>query len=381
MTPLNVKPIPDQEDRSGEVPCLGSVNEKPPCPSIDSSSRHEEGIDPPVLATREPEKPVWVDLLGPNRDQLEEVRQTLGFSPEVITHCLLPAHTPKVISINSALFLVTFLGAHAPQGLFALRALKICVAPGFLLTVRGRASTTFGLGRIRLPDLPNANNGRTGHLLRLILEGAVESYKTIGADLRERLSREAHRDPGQWQRERIWCQQMRRKGEQFVRFLRQQRVFLQEVARAGRTFLDPDDQTRLRWLAERVGVLARRVEEIIRTPHEEKSLMKQKLAVILTKAEKQTALIGRRCTFAHFTEVDLSGAVFREADLEGTRFTRDDLRGADFSRAKLLGTIFSFCDLHEADFTDASLEGANFRTSFGLPSAMLRYIRSHGGVV
>jgi hypothetical protein len=322
-----------------------------------------------------------VDLLGPNREQLEEVRQTLGFSPEVITHCLLPAHTPKVISIDSALFLVTFLGAHAPQELFALRALKICVAPGFLLTVRGRASTTLGLGRLRLPDVPNANNGRTGHLLRLILEGAVESYKTIGADLRERLPREARRDPGQWQRERIWCQQMRRKGKQFVRFLRQQRVFLQEVARAGRTFLDPDDQTRLRWLAERVGVLARRVEEIIRMPQEGKSLMEHKLKVILTETEKQTVLIGRRFMLAHFTKADLSRAVFREADLEGAKFVQTDLRGADFHKANLQGAVFSFCDLHEADFTDASLEGANFRTSFGLPSAMLRYIRSHGGVV
>jgi len=324
---------------------------------------------------------VWVDLRGPDQAQLEEVRQALGFSPEVITHCLRPAHTPKVIPIDSALFMVTFLGAPAPQGLFALRALKICVAPGFLLTVRSRSSTTLGVRRLRLPDLPNANNGRTGYLLRLILEGAVESYKTIGTDLRKHLPREAQRDLEQWQRERIWRQQMSRKGEQFVRFLRQQRMFLQEVERAGGMLFDANDRVRLRWLAERVGVLARRVEEIIRTPQEGKSLIEQKRTVILTETEKQTALIGRRFVLAHFARVDLSRAVFREADLEGTKFVETDLRGADFRRANLQGTVFSFCDLHEADLTDARLEGANFRTSFGLSSALWGYIRVHGGIV
>jgi len=312
---------------------------------------------------------------------LEEIRQALGFSPEVITHCLLPAHTSKVIPIDSVLFLVTFLGAHAPQGLFALHALKICVASGFLLTVRGRSSTTLGLQRLRLLDLPSASNSRTGHLLRLILEGAVQSYETISADLRERLPREAQRDSGQWHREHIWRQQIRRKGEQFVRFLYQQRTFLQEVERAGGMLFDADDRVRLQWLAGRMGVLARRVGEIVRTPQEGKSLMKQELTVILTEAEKQTALIGGCFALVHFTKVDLSRAVFREADLEGTKFVGTDLREADFRRANLQGTVFSFCDLRGADFIDASLARAKFRTSFGLSPAQRRYIRSHGGMV
>jgi hypothetical protein len=324
---------------------------------------------------------VWVDLLSPTRERLEAVRQTLGFSPEVITHCLLTAHTPKVIPIDSALFLVTFLGARAPQGLFALRALKICVAPGFLLTVRGRARTAPGVRQLRLSDVLNANRDRTGHLLRLILEGAVESYKTIAADLRERLPREAQREPGQGQSERSWCQQMRRKGEQFVRFLRQQRVFLQEVARAGSTLLDPDERTRVQWLAERVGVLARRVEELIRTPQDGQSLRTQDLKVILTEAEKQTVLIGRRFVSAHFRKIDLARAVFHEADLEGAKFVQTDLRGADFHKANLQGAVFSLCDLHGADFAGARLEGANFLTSFGLSPVMWGYIRSRGGVV
>ncbi len=337
--------------------------------------------DSSVLAAHGSEEPVWVDLRGPDQAQLEEVRQALGFSPEVITHCLLPAHTPKVIPLDSALFLVTFLGVRSPQSLFALRALKICVASEFLLTVHGRSSAPLGLRRLRLPELPSASDGRAGRLLRLILEGTARSYETIGAELRKRLPRGAQPDPGQSRVEQIVRQQVSRKGEQFVRFLRQQRVFLQEVERAAETLFDPGDRARLQWLVERVGALARRVGEIVRTPQEGKGLMEQELTVILTETEKQTVLIGKRFAFAHFTKVDLSGAVFREADLEGTKFVQTDLRRADFHKANLQGAVFSLCDLHGADFTGARLEGANFLTSFGLSPTMWGYLRSRGGVV
>lgn len=114
MTLLSVKSTPDQEDRSEDVTRAESMNGQPPClPSV-SSSQQEEGADSFSHSARQPEEPVWVDLVGPDRAQLEEVRRTLGFSPEVITHCFLPAHAPKVIPIDSALFLVTFLGARAP---------------------------------------------------------------------------------------------------------------------------------------------------------------------------------------------------------------------------------------------------------------------------
>jgi hypothetical protein len=313
---------------------------------------------------------------------LEEVRQTLSFSPEVITQCLLPAHTPKVVPIDSALFLVTFLGALSSQSLFALRALKICVAPSFLLTAHGRSTAALSLRRLRLPDLASASDGRTGRFLCLILEGAVQSYETIGAELRKRLPREPQRDPGSSQGERIWRQpEVGRKREQFAAFLRQQRVFLQDVVRAGSMLFAVDDRVRLQWLAERVGVLTRRVGEFVQTPRERRGRIEQELTVILTETEKQTALIGKQFSLMRFAEVDLSGAVFREADLEGTKFMKVDLRGADFRQANLQGAVFSLCDLHEADFTDARLEGANFRTSFGLSTAMWRYIRSCGGVV
>src|SRR6266511_4269994 len=59
------------------------LSAKPPADQGDHSRDLAE--DSPVLAARGPEKAVWVDLLGPDQAQLEEVRQALGFSPEVIT--------------------------------------------------------------------------------------------------------------------------------------------------------------------------------------------------------------------------------------------------------------------------------------------------------
>ncbi len=103
--------------------------------------------------------------------------------------------------------------------------------------------------------------------------------------------------------------------------------------------------------------------------------------MILTETEKRTALIGRRFCCLQFVKVNLARAVFREADLEGTRFMLADLHEADFRQANLRGAEFSLCDLYGADFTDAYLEKATFRRSLGLSSALRTYIRSHGGVV
>jgi uncharacterized protein YjbI with pentapeptide repeats len=109
--------------------------------------------------------------------------------------------------------------------------------------------------------------------------------------------------------------------------------------------------------------------------------MEQELTVILTETEKQTALVGRRFCRLQFAQVDLAGAVFREADLEGVRFVQTDLHGADFRHANLRGAEFFLCDLYGADFTDACLEQATFRCSLGLSSALRTYIWSHDGVV
>lgn len=357
----------DPKMRLASSPLLSPVEQKKNAPPLS-------------LSTSGAEDPVWMDLVSPDQAQLEEVRQKLGVPSEALTHCLLPAHTNKVIPIDSTLFLATFVGVFSPRRGFALRTLKLCVGRGFLLTVHGRVSRTLRTPSLRLPGQPWAGAQSTGHLLRTILEGTIQSYETVSAELKKRF-REMSLNPRPSRGERLLRQQLQTKGRRFVSFLRRQRAFLQDVKRTGDRFFTADDHTRLQWLTERVGVLERIIGEVMQVPGEGKSVMEQEVVVILTETEKKTALVGGRFSCQHFSQVDLAGAVFQEADLEGAKFVRVDLRGARFCRANLRGAMFSLCDLQGVDVTEACLEGANFRTSFGLSPAMWRYIRAHGGVV
>jgi uncharacterized protein YjbI with pentapeptide repeats len=95
--------------------------------------------------------------------------------------------------------------------------------------------------------------------------------------------------------------------------------------------------------------------------------MEQKLTVILTDAEKRTALIGEHFYGLQFANVGLAGAVFREADLAGAGFVQADLHGADFRHANPHGAEFLLYNLDGVGLTDACVEQVTFR--------------AHGGVV
>ena len=105
------------------------------------------------------------------------------------------------------------------------------------------------------------------------------------------------------------------------------------------------------------------------------------LRMILTETEKRTALRGKRFCGEHFTKVDLAGAVFDEADLEGGYFALTDLYGADFRHTNLRQATFCLCDLHGVDLTEACLAGTTFRSCLGLSPAICAYIHAHGGLV
>lgn len=224
-----------------------------------------------------------MDLPGADRTVLDKVQQTLGFSPEVITYCLLRYRAAKVIHTDSGLFLVTFLTLPHSSSLFTLWELKMCVSSRFLLTVHRLSSPAPLSLESRLPGLRGAIDLGTGHLLRLILEGTVRFYGTIVAEIERRLPREEKRDLGQTPEtavakiedylprgeeqdseqtpeEQAWNRRVSRV-EKFALFLQDQRVFLQNVEREGRKLFHPDDCTRLKWLEERVGVLARIAQE------------------------------------------------------------------------------------------------------------------------
>lgn len=61
-----------------------------------------------------------------------------------------------------------------------------------------------------------------------------------------------------------------------------------------------------------------------------------------------------------FSQLDLSGASFRDANLQRATFSQCDLTDADFRGSKLAGATFSQCDLQGADFRDTDWTQATF---------------------
>lgn len=369
----SVKEVPpDLEVCRENYPQAGQVSGQAPYPPAGFSGHHVmHGAAAPAPSLSVPEKFMWVDLWDPEHSQLESACQAFPSPAAVLAFCRRRFHTPAISCIDSTLFLETFFAGLSPGRLCSLQELKVCVTPRVLLTVRRHAGTTPYGRQFPLPEWKVARDDHAGALLCLILAGAVRSYEAVGAALKQQLtqSRGRARVPAG-------------EGEgQFVQFLRHQRSFLRRVKDVGRAFFGADECTRLQWLGERVGVMARILEEGVRMFQDTGGYIEQELKVILTEREKRGALIGGRFAFRRFTAVDLSGAVFRGADLQGARFVRSNLRGADFRQANLQGTVFSRCDLEGADFADARLEGAAVRMSSGLSLAAGEYIRSRGGSV
>jgi Mg2+ and Co2+ transporter CorA len=189
----------------------------------------------------------WIDLPSTNRLTLDAVRERYGLPPEAMTYFLLRYESVKVIHAGSALFLVTFLTLPSPRSLFTLRELKLCVTSTRVVTwcgSSGRAQPE--LVRL-LPGLPSLGAQGVGSCLCGLLAGVVASYEAIVNLVEEqRLNNEPREERQRWSN-RI---------EKFLRFLRDERVFLARVTREGRK---TEENQQLLHLEERVGTLARRV--------------------------------------------------------------------------------------------------------------------------
>lgn len=368
MTLHRVKVPLDQEARPEDDPQAGQTNGQALYSSVGCCGHPltHGAVAPLVL-----EKPMWLDLDNPEHKQLVHACQAFPSPAAILAFCCRSFLMPTVSATDSTLFLATFSTVLSPEHLCSLQELKVCVTPRVLLTVHRHASTAPRGWQFPPSEREAARDDRVGALLCLILTGAVQSYEAVGAAFKQQLTLGRGRT-------RVSAGEG---GKQFVQFLRHQRAFLRRVKDVGKAFLGADECMRLQWLGERVGVMARILEEGVRVIQDTSGYVEQELKVILTEREKRSALVGGRFVFRRFMAVDLSGAVFRGADLQGARFVRANLRGADFRQANLQDTIFSCCDLERVDFTDARLEGTTVRRSFGLSLAMGEYIRSRGGNV
>lgn len=204
---------------------------------------------PHVLSSvnRQPENPMWVDLTSLNRMTLSMVQEQYGLPPEVMTYFLLHYQSARLIHAGPALFLVTFLAVPSLRHLFTTQELKICLTSTMIATIYGPSGRGKADLRQALP-LPSLARERTGQVLCALLEGTVGSYETIVKAVAERHLADVPREERQRWHKRI---------EKFVRFLREEQAFFDNIVREGGKLFATEENQHLRHLQERVGVLAR----------------------------------------------------------------------------------------------------------------------------
>lgn len=202
----------------------------------------------------------WIELPSLNRLTLDAVRERYGLPPETLTYFLLRHQSAKVIHAGSALFLITFLTVPSVRLLFTPRELKLCVTPTRVVTWCGPSGRgQSALAQLR-PGLPSLSAQGVGPCLCGLLAGVVASYETIADMVENRRLLNGLREEQQWWGNRT---------EKFLRFLRDQRVFLGHVAREGRKVFAAEQSQQLRRFEERVDILARRVWRAVRRQDDE----------------------------------------------------------------------------------------------------------------
>lgn len=196
---------------------------------------------------RQQENPIWVDLTPLTRTALGTIQERYGLPSEAMTYFLLHYQSARLIHAGPALFLATFLAVPSQRHLFTMRELKICVTPTMIATVCGSSGKAQADLMQTLP-LPGLTRERAGQLLCALLEGTVESYEAVGKVVAERRPDDVPREERQRWRKRV---------EKFVRFLREEQTFFNNIAREGGKLFVMEEHQRLRCLEERVRVLAR----------------------------------------------------------------------------------------------------------------------------
>src|SRR5262249_35056860 len=216
--------------------------------------------DLPSRAGQQPAEMTWVDLPPTDRLTLSTARERYDLPPEALTYFLLHYQSAKLNHAGPTLFLITFLAVPSLRHLFTTRELKICVTPTQIVTLYGSSGRTQpGLART-LPLLAGLSGGGVGRFLCGLLVGVVGSYEAVVKTVEERRV-----DDVPWEGRQRWHQQV----EKLIRFLRDERVFLNGVAREGGKLFTAEESQQLLCLEARVGRLARVVWNTIHPKQDE----------------------------------------------------------------------------------------------------------------
>ncbi len=123
--------------------------------------------------------PVWVDLPGADSSRVLETLESLNFTKETVTYCLVSRQRPQGILHANTLFVSCHAALARKRSLFVSYPIRMCIRPDVALTIHGVSTRDpQPLQRI-LPAVDRAIDGGPQHFAAILLEAVVASYERL----------------------------------------------------------------------------------------------------------------------------------------------------------------------------------------------------------
>ncbi|MFL5514988.1 MAG: CorA family divalent cation transporter [Gemmatimonadales bacterium] len=127
---------------------------------------------------------IWLDVVSPTAEELDELAQTHGLHPLAVSDCLDPEHLPKFEQFDGYTFVIVRAFDEQSERTCATvqeltRKVAIFSAPSFLITIHRTEQRWLADLEARLETEHAPKAGKEGlptYLLTQVLDGAVDSY-------------------------------------------------------------------------------------------------------------------------------------------------------------------------------------------------------------
>jgi magnesium transporter len=128
--------------------------------------------------SKRPGHVVWIGLFEPSADLLHDVQTQLGLHDLAIEDAGKAHQHPKIEQYGDALFVVART-AHSIDGRIAFGETHIFVGPGYVVSVRHGASSSYSAVRERCESCPAVLSHGADYILYAILDFIVDNYMPV----------------------------------------------------------------------------------------------------------------------------------------------------------------------------------------------------------
>ncbi len=140
-----------------------------------------------VLASNNEECLLWVDIEGPEDDEIELLLEVFGLHPLTVEDCIMPNVRPKLEEFEHYLF-VTLQGlARSESGGLRAVELDVCLGKNFLITIRSESIRSIEEDRARVERKSPIFFRGTDFLFYAIVDSLIDSYFPILDEVESRV--------------------------------------------------------------------------------------------------------------------------------------------------------------------------------------------------